>query len=217
MIHNSSIFLAGFVMASKTKNKSKPSTTTRRAPADDPQPNTPQTHPEVNSEDPDQRLGKIREILFGEQARTQSRELASIAERFTDVETALNERLSTVEQAARSSSISLTQSLQSHRAQYSALLEQFRTANTTFETSVGERLHQVEQQFEAKVQELQTQTSGQLEVILHELRNYRRDISRSLETMRHELKSQMVDRVTLAEMFAHLATRLHLGETPPQT
>ncbi|MGB1276978.1 MAG: hypothetical protein ACPG77_14635, partial [Nannocystaceae bacterium] len=125
--------------------------------------------------------------------------------------------VNTVEQAARSSSVSLTQSLQSHRAQYSALLEQFRTANTTIENSVGERLQQVEQQFETKVQELQAQTSNQLDVILHELRNYRRDITRSLETMRHELKSQMVDRVTLAEMFAHLATRLHLGETPPQT
>jgi len=202
-------------MSSKRKNKSNPSPETNRAPADAPEA-SPQTRPE-DPDDPDQRLGKIREILFGEQARTQSRELAAISERFADVEAALNERLNTVEQAARSSSISLTQSLQSHRAQYSALLEQFRTANTTFENSVGERLQQVEQQFETKVQELQAQTSNQLDVILHELRNYRRDITRSLETMRHELKSQMVDRVTLAEMFAHLATRLHLGETPPQT
>ncbi len=158
----------------------------------------------------DLQLGKIRDILFGEHSRDQSRRTGAVERRLLDAERRIDERIDRLERFSKSTTDSLAERIKAHRSAGASADGALRKELFELAESFAARARMIEEKLDAAIAETRQQTATQLELMRAELRQYHRESARAVEAARVDLRRRSVDRLALAELFSELSSRLQL-------
>ncbi len=155
-------------------------------------------------------LGKIRDILFGEHSRDQSRRTGAVERRLLDSERRIDERIDRLERFSKSTTDALAERIKAHRSAGASADGALRKELFELAESFAARAQMIEEKLDNAIAETRQQTSTQLELMRAELRQYHRESTRAVEAARVDLRRRSVDRLALAELFSELSSRLQI-------
>lgn len=157
-------------------------------------------------------LDKVRDILFGSQARQYEKRFARLEERLAkesaDLRDELRKRFDSLEAYAKKEFEAMTDRINSERDQRD---QSIKTISTDLKETAGafdKRTTQLDEQLTKGQRELREKILEQSKVLADEIRQKYEQNSAALEREARELRDEKTDRSALAAMFTELAMRL---------
>jgi hypothetical protein len=158
-------------------------------------------------------LEKIRDILFGAQARDYEKRFARLEERLTkessDLREAVRRHFDSLENYIKQEFESLTERLRAEQNERSdavrGLSEDMKNSAMAFERRIG----QLDDQLARGQRELRQQILDQSKSLSDEIRQKHEEVSASLDRDAHELREDKASRAQLASLFTEMAMRLN--------
>jgi hypothetical protein len=157
-------------------------------------------------------LDKVRDILFGSQARQYEKRFARLEERLikesADLRDELRRRFDSLEAYAKKEFEAMTDRLNAERDHRD---QSIKTVTTDLKETAGafdKRTSQLDEQLTRGQRELREQILAQSKALADEIRQKYEQNSAALEREARELRDEKTDRSALAAMFTELAMRL---------
>jgi DNA anti-recombination protein RmuC len=157
-------------------------------------------------------LDKVRDILFGAQAREYEKRLVRLEERIvkesTDMRAEMRKRFDALEAYIKGEVETLGERLQAERRERTdsanALADGLKNLTHNFE----QKTSQIDEQLARSQRELREQILNQSKNLSDEIQQKHTELSTSLTREADELRNDKTDRSALAAMFTELAMRL---------
>jgi DNA repair exonuclease SbcCD ATPase subunit len=157
-------------------------------------------------------LEKIREILFGEQVRETEKRFARQEERLlresTDLREDVKKRFESLETYIKKEVESLMEQLKGERDERLESIKQLSGDLKDAVKSLEKKISQLEDQGTKNQRELRQQILDQSKSLSDEIRQKYEEISKAIGAEIQELRTDKLDRATLASFFKELAIRL---------
>ncbi len=158
-------------------------------------------------------LDKVRDILFGSQAREYEKRFARLEERFakeaSDLRDEVRGRFDSLETYIKKEIESLSQKVKAEQDERKEsvrdLARELKELTKAFEKKTG----QLDEQLDKSQRELREQILDQSKSLSEDIRRKHEDVSAELERKTEELRFDKTDRSALATMFTELAMRLN--------
>ncbi len=164
-------------------------------------------------------LDKIRDILFGSQAKEIDRRFARLEERLAkdsaDLRDEVRQRLDSLEAYIKGEMASLGDRLRAERDERDGSDQQLSRELGELTRNFEKRTAQIDDQINQSHRELRDQILDQSKTLSDDLRRKHDEIRASLDREATELRSDKTDRSALAAMFNELAMRLNNEFTIP--
>jgi hypothetical protein len=176
-----------------------------------PSPNRPQFVDTVRPEGGN--LDKIRDILFGPQARDYDRRLARLEERLVkeavDLRADLKTRYDALELYIKKEVAALGERLKTEQNERTENGRKFAYDMQEMGERVEKKTAQLAEQASLNQRELREQILERFRTLSDDLRQKSTELSATLERHMQELRSEKTDRAALAALFAEVAMRLN--------
>ncbi len=157
-------------------------------------------------------LEKVRDILFGSQARQYEKRFARLEERLVkesaDLRDELSKRFDSLEAYAKKEFEAMTDRLKAERDQREQSHKAISTDLKDTVSSFDQKTSQLDDQLTRGQRELREQILEQSKTLAEDIRQKYEQNSAALEREAKELREEKTDRSALAAMFAELAMRL---------
>ncbi len=177
-------------------------------PASEPNPAPAQTGHLSQGEDDN--LEKVRELLFGQQARSSEQQLQNLETELVRFKGEFEDRLQRLEDIINQGFDSITQQIQVERDDRKAAIARCETATQTLGDDLQQKTVQLEQKIDQKAQGLQQEVlaqSSQLTEALHQAsQGFLRDLNQ--ESQRRQ-QQERAHNSRLAGLFGELSERLN--------
>lgn len=169
--------------------------------------------PAVGAEGGAGSLDKVREILFGSQARDYEKRFTRLEERLIkesgDLKDEMRNRMESLETYIKKEIEALSDKLKAEHTDRkeanSELARELKDLTKTFDKKTG----QIDDQMSKNQRELREQLLEQSKKLSDEIRQKHEDLLAALERESRELRFDKTDRAALASMFTELAMRLN--------
>lgn len=157
-------------------------------------------------------LDKVRDILFGSQIRDNERRFVRLEERVAketvDVREESRKRLDTVESYLKKEVQSLLERLKSEQTQRADALKDVAADLKQTAKDLQQRTTELQDQLSEAQRELRQEMLEQSKTLGQELQQSRLEAAGELERAAGELRSQKLDRATMAELLMELAAKI---------
>jgi hypothetical protein len=157
-------------------------------------------------------LDKVRDILFGSQARQYEKRFARLEERLVkesaDLRDELRRRFDSLEAYAKKEFEAMTDRLNAERDHRDQSIKSVSTDLKETAGAFDKRTSQLDEQLTRGQRELREQILAQSKALADEIRQKYEQNSAALEREARELRDEKTDRSALAAMFTELAMRL---------
>jgi len=157
-------------------------------------------------------LDKVRDILFGAQAREYEKRLARLEERIvkesTDMRAEMRKRFDSLEAYIKGEVETLSERLQAERRERTDSANALADGLKNLTQTVGQKTSQLDEQLARAQRELRDQVLNQSKTLSDEIQQRHAELSTSLAREADELRNDKTDRSALAAMFTELAMRL---------
>ncbi len=158
-------------------------------------------------------LEKVREILFGSQARDYERRFSRLEDRLVkeslDLRDEMKKRFDSLESFIKKEIDSLNSRLRSEAESREKADQELSHAMAEIARAFEKRASQIEEHMAKETAEIRDQMLQQYKNLMDEILKKHKEISASLERDARELRSDKVDRFALASMFNEVALRLN--------
>ena len=158
-------------------------------------------------------LDKVRDILFGSQAREYEKRFARLEERLikeaSDLREDLRKRFDTLEGYIKREIESLTDRLRAEHDQRAESAKELSSAIRDTSQSFDKKTSQIDQLLTTAQRELRDQLLDQSKSLSDEIRQKHEQMSSHLERATAELRDEKTDRAALASLFMEVAMRLN--------
>lgn len=153
-------------------------------------------------------LGKIRDILFGQQTRTNDQRLATLEARIQSDSEHAQRRLDELERMIQALQESLTERIKAVRGEAAVIQANTSTDLRQIALHLKQSLQAVEERIERERKESRQSTAEQVESLRDATRQQHVDAMQALEVQGQRLQGSKVDRMALSEMLADLSARV---------
>ena len=157
-------------------------------------------------------LDKVRDILFGSQAREYVKRMARLEERIvkesTDMRAEMRKRFDSLEAYIKGEVETLSERLQAERHERTDSANALADGLKNLTQTVGQKTSQLDEQLARAQRELRDQVLNQSKTLSDEIQQRHAELSTSLAREADELRNDKTDRSALAAMFTELAMRL---------
>ncbi|MEW6208936.1 MAG: hypothetical protein AB1631_11260 [Acidobacteriota bacterium] len=158
-------------------------------------------------------LEKVREILFGAQARDYERRFSRLEDRLIkeslDLRDEMKKRFDSLESFIKKEVDSLNSRLRAEAESREKADQELSQAMAEIARAFDKRASQIEEQMAKETADIRDQMLQQYKNLMDEILQKHKEISASLERDARELRSDKVDRFALAAMFNEVALRLN--------
>lgn len=158
-------------------------------------------------------LEKIRDILFGNQARDYEQRFSRLEERLTKECSNLREdtkkRIDSIEKYLKNEIYALTERLKMEQLERNEAIDELNQDCKNLIKSLEKKLSQLDEQTSQNHRDLRQQILDQSKNIDDEIQQKHENVLAALEREAKELNNHKTDRSTLANLFAELAVRLN--------
>ncbi len=158
-------------------------------------------------------LEKIRDILFGNQARDYEQRFSRLEERLTKECSNLREdtkkRIDSIEKYLKNEIYALTERLKMEQLERNEAIDELNQDCKNLIKSLEKKLSQLDEQTSQNHRDLRQQILEQSKNIDDEIQQKHENVLAALEREAKELNNHKTDRSTLANLFAELAVRLN--------
>lgn len=158
-------------------------------------------------------LDKIREILFGTQAREYEKRFNRLEERLmkesADLREDVKKRFDALETYIRKELESLTDRLKAEQNERDESTQELSNVIQAVAKDFVKRTSQLDDQLTKSQRELREQLLEQSKTLAEEIRRKTEELAATLARESHELRLEKTDRAALAAMFTELAMRLN--------
>lgn len=153
-------------------------------------------------------LGKIRDILFGQQTRTNDQRLATLEARIQADSEHTQRRLDELERLIQALQESLTERIKAVRSEASVSQSNTSTDLRQIALHLKQSLQAVEERIERERKESRQAAAEQVESLRDAMRQHHEDAMKALEVQGQRLQGSKVDRMALSEILADLSARV---------
>lgn len=164
-------------------------------------------------------LDKVRDILFGAQAREYEKRFTRLEERLSreaaDLREDIRKRFDALADYFRGEIESLTHRLMSERDERTASSNELARQLHELAGAMERRVTQLDDEMNRKHRELRQQWLDQVRVLNDDIQRRHEDLSATLERAVHELRNEKVARTALANLLTEVAMRLNNEFTLP--
>ena len=165
---------------------------------------------------PGENLDKVRELLFGSQVREQEKRFARLEERVAkelyDLRDESRRRLDSLEGYIKKEIQGLLDRIKSEGADRADAMKELSQEHRESSKSLEKRLGQADERASAVQRELREEILEQSKTMRDEIRQSHQEIVAASDRSSAELRSDKLDRTTLAEILTEVAIRLN-GES----
>lgn len=158
-------------------------------------------------------LDKVRDILFGSQAREYEKRFARLEERLlkeaSDLREELRRRFDTLEAYTKKEVESLVARLKTEHDQRSESAKEISRQLDVASSALEKKTSELDEQLTASQRELRDQILDQSKSISDEIRQKHESMAAALERATAELRDEKTDRAALASLFMEVAMRLN--------
>jgi hypothetical protein len=158
-------------------------------------------------------LDKVRDILFGAQARDTDKRFSKLEERlgqeFTDLREETKKRFDALESFVRSELESLSQRLKTEQTERTTSAKDL--AHSIKETSdaIGSRISQLDEETASRQRDLRQQILDQSKSLSDDIRQRSDQLTSTMNREVRDLQNDKTDRAALAALFTEMAMRLN--------
>jgi len=161
-------------------------------------------------------LDKVRDILFGTQIRDTERRFGRLEERLikdtADLRDETRKRLESLEGFIKKEMSSMVDRLKAEQGQRGEAVKELATELKEQAKSFGQRSTELQEQLAEAQREIRQELLDQTKSLRDELAAAKADSAAELERATGELRTDKVDRASLADLFTQLAARLNETE-----
>lgn len=158
-------------------------------------------------------LDKVRDILFGAQAREYDKRFTRLEERLSreaaDLREDIRKRFDALADYFRGEIESLTHRLMSERDERTASSNELARQLHELAGALERRAAQLDDEATRKYRELRQQLLDHVRMLNDDIQRRHDDLAAALERAVHELRSEKVDRTALANLLTEVAMRLN--------
>ena len=155
---------------------------------------------------------KIRDILFGAQMRDYDKRFARLEDRLIKDAEALREemrkRLDALESFVKQEAEALSQRLKNEKAERGEGLKEVGRELRDTAKAIEKKIAQLDDDFNAGQGELRAKILDQFKSLSSEIKESHRELANALNQEGRTLRSELTDRVALADLFAEVSLRL---------
>lgn len=155
---------------------------------------------------------KIRDILFGAQMRDYDKRFARLEDRLIKDAEALREemrkRLDALESYVKQEAEALGTRLKAEKAERGEAVKELGRELRDSAKSIEKKIAQLDDDFNAGQGELRAKILEQFKALSTEIKESHRNLSAALSQEAHALRSDLTDRVALADLFSEVSMRL---------
>jgi DNA repair exonuclease SbcCD ATPase subunit len=158
-------------------------------------------------------LDKVREILFGSQARDYEKRFARLEERLlretAEAREEVRRRSEALESYVRGEFESLTDRLKSERSERSEAVKELSRELKDLTKAFERKVAQLDDQAVKNQRELRQQILDQSKTLADDIRRRAEELTAALQRESAELRGEKADRAALAALFTEMALRLN--------
>ena len=159
-----------------------------------------------------QNVDKIRDILFGAQMRDYDKRFARLEDRLMKDAEALREemrkRLDALESYVKQEAEALSQRLKTEKSERGEAVKDLGRELRDSAKAIEKKIAQLDDDFNAGQGELRAKILEQFKALSTEIKESHKALTAALNDESHSLRSDLTDRVALADLFSEVSLRL---------